>query len=151
MIKNYLCSKCHNIFSQQDFPIHYKYCSGNYIPNNTTIQYNTKGNTIQNQPIYTTNYSNTSIPNNNIITTQPRIQTTVQVIPPKITTTQIYRGYRPQTAIYNTPLTQQIQPNKTNITNNISPQYYNNINYNPNYSPYESTQNIEIKLNNKEI
>ena len=142
MIKNYLCSKCHNFFSQQDFPIHYKYCSGNYIPNNTTIQYNTKGNTIQNQPIYTTNYSNTSIPNNNIITTQPRIQTTVQVIPPKITTTQIYRGYRPQTAIYNTPLTQQIQPNKTNITNNISPQYYNNINYNPNYSPYESTQNI---------
>ena len=54
----------------------------------------------------------------------------MQVIPPKTTTTQIYRGYRPQTAIYNTPLTQQIQPNKTNITKNISPQYYNNINYN---------------------
>ena len=147
MINDILCPKCFQLFSQQDYALHSQSCKGYNAPTTTTIptttQYNPNFNTIPNQINYTTHYGNISMPRNNIITNQPRIQSNIPVIHP-ITTTTTTRvsSYRPQTAIYTTSIAQQILPNTTNITNNASPQYYINNNYNSNYPSYIGPQDF---------
>ena len=136
MIKNY---------SEYDYPLHSQTCVGYIVPPTTITQYNLPNNTIPNQNIYTNNYTNTSIPVNNIITTQQRNQSNTRIIPTTTTTTTRIMSYRPQTAIYTTPISQQIQSNTANVinhTNNVLPQYYNNTNnYPQNYISYNIPQN----------
>ena len=152
MINNYLCSKCLNIFSQNDYPIHIKYCQGLNNPKTTTTtqvnspminstqNYNTQytpytintnysNNPNQNINNYTTNttYSNNLNPNINNYTTTSNIQT----YKPKQTTSTTHI-YRPRTAIYTTPY--------SNIQNNNIPQYSNyNRNYNYGVNMKQST------------
>lgn len=123
MIKNYLCSKCQNLFTPQEFPSHYNKCQGFTIPSIASNQINAPS-TVTNYPSYNTTYTNQPISyNTNNITYIPSTQSYI----PKTTTTNINQSYRPQTAIYMTQKTNQIGQN---INNNNNPQYYN---YNNNY------------------
>ena len=123
MIKNYLCSKCQNLFTPQEFPSHYNKCQGFTIPSTASNQINAPS-TVTNYPSYNTTYTNQPISyNTNNITYIPSTQSYI----PKTTTTNINQSYRPQTVIYTTQKTNQIGQN---INNNNNPQYYN---YNNNY------------------
>ena len=124
MINNYPCPKCQKLFPQQEYYLHYQNCQGFNIPVTTVTQTNT--------PIITTtiptNISNTitysNIPNQNFTnyTSIPQNQSYI----PKNNNININRTYRPQTAIYTTPIINQRRPNMKNT--NISQNYNNNYN-----------------------
>ena len=154
MIKNYRCPKCQNLFSQQEYILHSKYCQGINIPL-TTTQINTPIITTPiNTPIitgnlnYTPNITNNSnIPNQNF--------TTYSTIPPNqsyiplTNNINVTRSYRPQTAIYTNQIKNQngININNTNVPQNYKSNYNNN--YNNHYginmkAPVESYFNCSV-------
>ena len=139
MIKNYRCPKCQNLFSQQEYNSHSKYCQGINIPL-TTTQINVP--TITTIPNYTPNIIyNSNIPNNNFVTYSTIPQTTSYI--PLSNNINVTRSYRPQTAIYTNPIKNQ---NQININNSNIPKYYN---YNNNYginmkAPVESYFNCGV-------
>ena len=160
MIKNYLCSKCHNIFSQKDYPLHIKYCQGlnnpitttttqakspiittnqNYttqhIPYTTNITYSNNPN--QNINHYTTNttYTKNPIQNINNYTTNTTYSNNLNPNMNTYTTTPTIQTYIPKTT---TTTTQTYRPKTaiyttpyTNIQTNNIPQ---NSNYDTNYN-----------------
>ena len=142
MITNYRCPKCQNSFSEQQYPLHYKYCQGISIPVSTTTQVSPPIITTTSNYIPTTNnYTNipttinyTTIPNKanyiNIpstvnyttIPTQNNINYTtipqnVSYIPSN-NNINATRSYRPQTAIYTNPSINMNIPQNSIYNNN---------------------------------
>ena len=143
MITNYRCPKCQNLFSEQQYPLHYKYCQGVNIPVTTTTQVNPPiiTTTSYYTPI-TTNY--TDIPNTINYTTIPN-QTNIINIP----NTTNYTTIPNKTNIINIPNTNNYTtiptPNHTNYTTIPQNQTYipsnNNINITRPYRPQTAIYN----------
>ena len=118
MITNYRCPKCQNLFSEQQYPLHYKYCQGVNIPVTTTT-------TQVNPPIITTTSP--------IITsTSPIIAPTLPIIAP---TSPIEETEEPKAAT--------TKPNVTSTEINKIPfRKVNKINYNNNIILYPNNNQL---------
>ena len=156
MIKNLRCPKCNNLYSQQEYPLHSKYCKAtlpqyttqintsnvnNNNLNNYLKNYN-RNNTVNNHTVYTSNinsngYTNPTIKTNNIVYTNPTLPNTSNTI---LYTNPVIRTNTNTNVI----LPQQIHP-VTQVQNQyLGPQnisYYNRVpNQLNNYSQFYKNQ-----------